>query len=113
MNDMLVRAERLLALLNLGIADALACGAITHQEAEVLLYSPGSMRFCRENGIVGDLPKAIWLGCQLESSLRLLGEENWSKLIAELRNLSIQVLGKHASSSTQLDPWWSGLPVKE
>jgi hypothetical protein len=99
------RLQRLLALLSLGICDALADHQISIDEAEQLLFSPRSMRYCRNIGSLQDLIHLVDVGTELDPIQRLLPPMVFSKSLDEIRANARAVLSKTNSSDPQLEPW--------
>ncbi|MFO1046173.1 MAG: DUF3969 family protein [Planctomycetaceae bacterium] len=99
------RLQRLLALLILGVSDALNDEIITIDEAERLLYSPNTMRFCEEISASLDLTNAIHAGAELGSIKQLLASEEWDKSIDAIRTNARTLIASTPPSDSQLDPW--------
>ena len=99
------RLQRLLALLILGLSDALNDELITIDEAERLLYSPNTMRFCEEILASPDLMNAIHAGTELGSIKQLLPSEEWGKSIDAIQTNARAFIASTPSSDSQLDPW--------
>jgi hypothetical protein len=99
------RLQRLIALLSVGICDALRDGVISHDEAERLLFSPHSSRWCNYIGMEKLLVSLLHDGTELDTIDRLVGSDEWNSTIERLRANAYSVLTKTEESDSQLDTW--------
>ncbi|MDB5339640.1 MAG: hypothetical protein JWN70_5259 [Planctomycetaceae bacterium] len=100
-----VRTERLLALLSLGIAHALKNGAISSDEAERLLFSPGTIGRCSKIGAPSELIDLIHVGTELDAIKRLISLRKWEESLEIVQTNALAVLRQTDESCSQLEPW--------
>lgn len=99
------RCQRILAILTLGILESLADGVISVYEAERLLFSPNTLRFCREKALSTRLYAIIENGTNLDTTGRLLGHDKLKEVIAEMRVGVRTLLDETEESDSQLNHW--------
>ncbi len=68
-------AERLLCILNIGVAACLKEGLISIEESENFLYSPYSMELLKEAKLDSEIIDLIHLGSELEDVESLIPEK--------------------------------------
>lgn len=107
--DEVNRLERLLALLGIGLCNALRDYLISHDEAERILFSPFVLRICTEFCFVKPLIDFIYEGTELDSIRRLVGEVEWNASIERMCANAIAVLASTVESDSQLDHWMQDL----
>src|SRR5688500_17444765 len=100
-----VRIQRVLAIMSLGMVDALQDGSISGDEAERLLFSPGTMRWCEKIGASPELLDLIHAGTELEATKRLVSVDHWKKSLDTIRAQARAVLEQTDPSDPQLDKW--------
>jgi len=98
------RLERLLAVLSLGLCVALRERFIELDEAERLLFSPGTMRSLANAGAARELITLIHSGTELENILSLL-PDRFTAALDEMNHEAQVVLTSTSPSDSQLNNW--------
>ncbi len=99
------RIQRLLALLSIGVVEALRNNTISADESERLLFSPRMMNFCQRISAKKELRQLIHLGTELDDIKRLVSEESFIKALDEVRQKAEATLRDTTPSDSQLDFW--------
>jgi len=89
----------------MGLCDALQDETISHDEAELLLFSPHMMRLCKNIAASKLLLDLIHLGTELHSIKRLVGTDEWNRSLNEIRENARFVLAQSEVTDSQLDSW--------
>ena len=100
-----IRIQRLLALLTLGVCDALQNDVMSIDEAEHLLFSPHSMRCCEEIGASVIVTGIIHEGTELDSIKRLLSVQKCKASISKMMQDARTFLRNTEPSEPQLEKW--------
>ena len=102
------RIQRILALLTLGLTDALNDELISTDEAERLLFSPRMMSYCKELAALPELVNAIHAGTELDAVKRLLRSDQWATSIEAIRRNARALIAKTEPSDPEMEPWLPG-----
>lgn len=103
------RIQRILALLALGICDALQNKVISINEAEDLLFSPHTLRRCQ---VMEALPKLVGIireGTELDAIDRILTSDKFHEILTKMMQESRSFLRETEPSDPQLEKWIDGL----
>lgn len=100
----LIRLHRLIALLSLGIKKALSERLITIDEAERLLFSPGTMQILTGLGVTPELIHLIHCGTELDNIERLVPDRLVTAL-DHIDHVAIEILSTTIASDPELDNW--------
>jgi len=103
------RTQRILALLALGICDALQNEAMSSDEAEDLLFSPHTRHCCEAMGAPAELVDILNEGSELDSIKRLLSSEQWIVALNSIMEKARSFLKETVPSDAQLEKWTSAL----
>ena len=101
----LLRLQRIMALLSLGILEALNDELISIREAELLLFSPANLKMCERIGAEPELYDLIHIGTELDSIKDLLTAQDLINAVSKIRSNAKSLLSRIGPSDTQLDRW--------
>jgi hypothetical protein len=104
-NEESVRFQRLIAIVSLGMADALIAGAISGDEAEKLLFSPSTLHYLKQIVADAHIIRLVSAGMELEDVRELASFDAWLAAVERIRADACEFLGETPRVNSQLDGW--------
>ncbi|WP_137938596.1 DUF3969 family protein [Chitinivorax sp. B] len=105
-SDELNRLERLFFVISIGLCHAIKNGAIDIEEADRLLYSPGTLHAIKGVKASETLYDLIYMGTELEGT-EMLVPQNLGKELDEMIEISMKALQQTPESSGNIDRWFT------
>jgi hypothetical protein len=99
------RVQRLIAIFTVGICEAVRTGVVSIDEAEILLFSPHTIRSMEQIGAPAKMTDFIQVGTELDAVKRIVSQQEFMRSLERIRSEALSFLGDTKACDPQLEKW--------